>query len=276
MQRTLGLSIAALLLAGSAGSAGAKNAASFSDPAGDAADGAPDVTAIRLSNDDVLQLQFQITLPNRAELGNDDVVFVWIDADGDPSSGVPGHGAEFLVGAFGGLFLTASASRWTGSGFERLSDPVNSTFERSARTLILSVNNRAFDGPRNFVFSIEATIETVHTAKDETGSFSYAVIGDTKAPRVQAAAASGKRGRVVSLRYRVVDENPTSEVIEVFRGTRRIARFGKKLRPFVQRNVVAGWLVPRRLRPGRLRYCVVAEDESRNRSAPACAPLRVR
>src|SRR5438874_7557569 len=73
---------AALCLAGVTGASGS---ATFTDPAGDTATAAPDLTNVTVSNDDQGLITFHITVANRSALGPDDVVAVLIGTD-DPSA----------------------------------------------------------------------------------------------------------------------------------------------------------------------------------------------
>src|SRR5215207_5501638 len=76
-----------------AGAAIAANSGSFSDPSGDA-DTAPDVTALRISNDDAGTVKIEVTLGNRSALTPDDEVTIGIDADQNPDSGGVFYGAD--------------------------------------------------------------------------------------------------------------------------------------------------------------------------------------
>jgi subtilisin family serine protease len=100
---------------------------------------------------------------------------------------------------------------------------------------------------------------------------------DTIAPQVQAFAASGQRGRLVKLRYRLVEAaGRTSEEIRVFRGSRRIARFWTDMAPIKSgATYYTTWRIPRRIQPP-LAFCVRATDPSANVGGWSCARIRIR
>jgi hypothetical protein len=92
---------------------------------------------------------------------------------------------------------------------------------------------------------------------------------------VRAYAAAGRRGRILKLRYRVLDDRgQTSERISVYRGRRLVKTISRALR--TTENSFAYWVTwraPRARVAGR--FCVRASDAARN-AATSCAPLRVR
>jgi thermitase len=101
-------------------------------------------------------------------------------------------------------------------------------------------------------------------------------VADRKAPSVKAYAVGGRHGSLLKLRYRVGDEaHQTAEQISVYRKTRLLRQYKRPLRQ--TDGVIAYWVTWRapRLR-GAYRFCVRATDAAGNRSAPACAGIRVR
>lgn len=276
-------SLLVALLALLATPATAKNAATFDDPAGDASAGAPDLTTVRVSNDDVHQLTFEITLSNRPSFGANDRVVVWMDVDRDPFTGRTSGaaaGADFSVSATGvqnPLAQSAVLTRWnldTGEALPQVR--VHFGYDTQRRVLTLSFNQFALGRSGDFTFTLQSFAPGSIDNAPDTGSFAYQVIGDRTAPVVRASGASAKRGRSATLRYRIEDDNPTSETVTITRAGRRVARLTRALRPFTQTNVTVRWRVPQGLAPGQLHYCVVAIDESRNRSRPGCAGIRVK
>jgi hypothetical protein len=282
MRVSIGTAVAALLLLGLGGSAAAKNSVSVSDAAGDAPGGAPDIASVTVSNDDVLLLTWKIALGDRPELFEGDVITVWLDTDGEVRTGQTGTGYDYSISGAGPtrnrILRFAEFRRWfdnqtvfTGAVVFSEWDPVN-------RVVSLSVHHRFIEGAPTFrvaVTSGRVGSAARDLAPEAGGSIPYEVIGDRAKPAVKAFAAKAKRGKQATLRYRVVDENPTSEQITLFRGTKRIARFSTRLRPFVQRNLSFRFYVPTRFGRGTFRFCVVAQDEWRNFSEPGCASLRV-
>jgi hypothetical protein len=112
----------------------------------------------------------------------------------------------------------------------------------------------------------------------KSASATFAGNADQAAPRVAALPSSGKRGEVARLRYRVTDNSGKSrEWATVYRGRKRLARVRGPLDQ-ADRGVLfyfLRWRVPATLAPGKLRFCVTAQDQTGNRSKPSCAPLRV-
>lgn len=98
---------------------------------------------------------------------------------------------------------------------------------------------------------------------------------ETVPPKVGALPSSGKRGRLAILRYRVSDNSGRAAgTITILRGRSVVARTRQKLASVRPGKIYrAGWLVPRSLAPGTLRFCVIAVDEAGNRSKQSCASL---
>ena len=97
------------------------------------------------------------------------------------------------------------------------------------------------------------------------------------APRSEALPSSGRRGRVAQLRYRASDNTGrVRALVTVHRGRAKLAT---RRRPLVavrpDRVYRTPWMVPRRLSPGLLRFCVVAVDAAGNRSRQSCAILSI-
>ena len=92
---------------------------------------------------------------------------------------------------------------------------------------------------------------------------------------MHAYPATGRRGRVVKLGYRVRDDRgETAETISVYRGARLVRTIARPLRQTDDSVPYwAAWRAPRTRMTGR--FCVRASDGARN-VATSCAPLRVR
>ncbi|HEU0305116.1 MAG TPA: hypothetical protein VFR32_11110 [Gaiellaceae bacterium] len=98
---------------------------------------------------------------------------------------------------------------------------------------------------------------------------------DPTPPRVKALASSGELGKVVQLRYRVVEASGRSrETATVFRGARRLATISGPLHA-VESDALFYFLPWRSTARGELRFCVVSSDASGNRSTRSCAALDV-
>jgi hypothetical protein len=101
---------------------------------------------------------------------------------------------------------------------------------------------------------------------------------DIRKPFALAFPSSGARGGTAKLRYAASDDSMRAR-FTIRITTRTGATAGRVTAPFhvIQpvRITTISWRVPRKA-SSRLRFCLVAIDAAGNRSAPACAPLRVR
>lgn len=86
----------AVLLA--AGAARASNAETYRDPLGDTV-GAPDVGAVRVTNDDAGRLLFSVGVPGRRGLEAGDAYVLWLDVDLNERNGTGGY--EYAVVVIG-------------------------------------------------------------------------------------------------------------------------------------------------------------------------------
>jgi hypothetical protein len=101
---------------------------------------------------------------------------------------------------------------------------------------------------------------------------------DITKPFALALPSSGARGGTAKLRYAASDDSMRAR-LTVRITTRTGATAGRVRSPLhmlqPERIAAITWPVPRKA-SSRLRFCLVAVDAAGNRSAPACAPLRVR
>jgi hypothetical protein len=101
---------------------------------------------------------------------------------------------------------------------------------------------------------------------------------DTHPPRVKALPARARRGTIAKLRYRLSEDSGESrELVTILRGTRRIGLVSTGFGAVDPGTAAyyATWRVPKTLRAGALRFCVVSMDHASNRSRPSCAALTV-
>jgi trimeric autotransporter adhesin len=111
---------------------------------------------------------------------------------------------------------------------------------------------------------------TMDAAKEVEARFA-----DTAAPLVKARPGAGKRGKTVRLRYSVTDASGRVTVrVKVLRGKKQLAAIAHPAAAIRAGDSVA-WRVPASLKPGALRFCVVATDPAGNTSASSCAALRI-
>lgn len=100
---------------------------------------------------------------------------------------------------------------------------------------------------------------------------------DTRAPKVKAFAASGRRGTKVSLRFSVSDNSGKATVAFGIFQSKRMIRSGRWSSVQNGRYHIA-YNVPRRLNPKvrSLVVCVLAVDAAGNRSTTSCARLTIK
>jgi hypothetical protein len=101
---------------------------------------------------------------------------------------------------------------------------------------------------------------------------------DIRPPQVYPQPANGRRGTTVRLKYAVLDDSErTRDVVRVSAGRTLKAVLRTPLRTAVYfRPHSVTWRVPKSLKPGKLKFCIVATDPSGNKNAPICAQLLVR
>jgi hypothetical protein len=267
-----------------AGAALAANSGSFFDPSGDA-DPAPDVTGLRISNDDAGTVKIEVTLGNRSALAPDDEVTVGIDADQNPDSGGVFYGADLelsLIGATPMLLLPAADGYYHESplpaSFQASSAGGVATFSFNASELGLTSNGFQ-------VYALGYVSGTVDTAPD-IRTYDYRLVpgssppplpADRRAPLDEALKSSGVHGKVVRLWFFAADgRGQTSDTIRVLRRGRMIKRVVTRFadsNPFFAYNVA--WRVPKTVR-GKLRFCVSSIDRAKNRGKESCAALTIR
>jgi hypothetical protein len=101
---------------------------------------------------------------------------------------------------------------------------------------------------------------------------------DVRAPLVTTYPASATRGRPATLRFDVFDDSGrTKATVRVYESGTPVATLSTPMTFAIgTRHARVSWQVPAKLHSRQLRFCVVAEDPSGNRSARSCAPfLRV-
>jgi hypothetical protein len=253
--------------------------ATFTDPSGDGK-GAPDIASVTVSNDNKGLLTFRISVagsPASAWFG------VAFDTDRNAATGAPDSlGAEYFLGYEPGK-NAVSFERWNGSEWVTAAhESVNVSAD--AASVALSVNASELGGIRSLDFWTRSLIgESVDAGTyddaPDNGVYSYAfeLAADTSPPHVRALPSSGRAGRNIRLTYEVYDDSSprTYERIRVFRkGTviwTRTVVYGTSEQGV---DYWVNWKPPRRL-VGTFRFCVESWDDSKNKSAPSCARVRV-
>jgi len=104
-----------------------------------------------------------------------------------------------------------------------------------------------------------------------------ATFNDVAPPSLAAVASGGVAGRLVKLHYRASDNsNAASFQGRVLRGTRAIAQLTAPSASLVKQGVRwVPWTAPSKL-TGTFRFCLTAVDAAGNKSAPSCAPLKLK
>jgi hypothetical protein len=106
-------------------------------------------------------------------------------------------------------------------------------------------------------------------------SATFGRVADPTPPRVKALASEGDRGKIVQLRYRVVEASGKSrETATIFRGERRLATISGRPHE-VDPEALFYFLPWRSTARGKLRFCVTSTDAAGNRSQASCAPLHI-
>ena len=101
---------------------------------------------------------------------------------------------------------------------------------------------------------------------------------DIRPPQVYSQPATGTRGTSVKLKYSVLDDSErTKDVVRISAGSVQKAVLRTPMRTAIyQRPHSVTWKIPKSLKPGTLRFCIVATDPAGNHNAPVCMHLKVR
>jgi len=138
-------------------SAVSANSATFTDSTGENP-ASPDITTIVVSNTDAGTLSFRFNIPNRAQLGQDMVMLLWVDSDNNAATGSPGPedppGSDYVFELVRGeIFLY----RWDGTGFtRRFGDPssVTLTYAYANGSLTVRINASELGNTRRLRFYV--------------------------------------------------------------------------------------------------------------------------
>jgi len=101
---------------------------------------------------------------------------------------------------------------------------------------------------------------------------------DIRPPQVYPQPATGRRGTTVRLKYSVLDDSErTKDVVRISAGAtvKAVLRTPVRTAVYARPHSVT-WRIPTSLKPGMLRFCIVATDPTGNKNAPVCTQLRVR
>lgn len=149
--RALLLACVALAAAAPAGAsldgqaAGAAASSTYTDATGDS-NGAPDITGADVSNDAAGVITMRIAIPNRAQLGSDDALGLWIDADANEFTGP----FEYRIFKFSfGAFL----DRWDGAAWQPMAPPGSLVIGWQSSQLVVAFNRADLGIGDSFGFS---------------------------------------------------------------------------------------------------------------------------
>jgi hypothetical protein len=163
--------------------AGGVNSQGFTDPPGDS-ELAPDITSVAVSNDDEGTLTVRVTVPNRGTWAPDDFLGVYLNTDGNASTGcVNTHGGDYTL-AFLGKAATLTnyffLLHCRGSAFDTstLQASFKGTLDLAGHALTFSVNRRDIGSPKQlsmFLISTSQKAKYLDVAPD-SGDWPYDVI----------------------------------------------------------------------------------------------------
>ena len=171
----------------------------FTDPAGDSGT-APDITAVNVSNDDVGQLTFDVTLATA--YGPDAIFSLYFDTDLNGGTGDPNElGADYVL-YDDHASHTFSLMQWGGTDW--VDAPSEATIGVSiaadGKGITFSVNRSVLGGTGSFNFlaySYEnATSDAFDDAPSGTGSWAYKLKPTIVLSVAGAKAAAAKAGAV--------------------------------------------------------------------------------
>jgi hypothetical protein len=172
--------VVALLVATAAGGANSK---AFSDPTGDS-ELAPDMTSIAVDNDDEGTLTVRVTVPNRDTWAPDDFLGVYLNTDGNVSTGcVNTHGGDYTLAFLGkAATLTNYFALLHCAGPDYDTSTLQGSFKGSidpvGHTLTFAVNRRDIGSPKRlsmFLISTSQNAKYLDVAPD-TADWPYDVI----------------------------------------------------------------------------------------------------
>ena len=143
-----------------AGRAAALGSASFTDPAGDAEAGAPDLTAVTINGDPANgTITVTVTAPGYTPVAQDALerdVDVWLDTDKNTSTGST-SGSEYVLNGWNDS--TGSwwdMGHWDGSSWQSVPQSATMSATRSGDVLSWTINTADIGGATGFSFYVSA------------------------------------------------------------------------------------------------------------------------
>jgi len=140
---------------------------------------APDITSIRVSNNDPGLIRFRINVANRPQLGADMLFDIFVDTDRRASTGSGGlAGVDYVLEVAGG---DVNLFRWDGTNFTRRGgDPSAASLSYSYRRgLTAQISAADLGNTRGFRFFVSATSGV--TVDPDTGDLDFTNAHDNTA-----------------------------------------------------------------------------------------------
>jgi hypothetical protein len=199
--RTVAFACLVLAAAAAAAPSGAAVAVSgtFDDASGDAG-AAPDITQVVVSNDAAGVITMRIAVPNRPQLGFNDGIILWINADQNAATGSFGDEYRLEKFAFGTFFL-----RWDGSAWQPFT-PGSLLVRWETGQLVVSAARADLGIGAAFDFDAAGVQVTGEDANawpwddaPDFGSWTYTIVFAPTLGPAKVQPARPKAGRLVSV-----------------------------------------------------------------------------
>jgi hypothetical protein len=182
-----------------ASSAATSEPTSFTDPTGDAG-AAPDITTVKVSNDDVGQFTFDVAFAT--PYGSDAILALYLDADMNESTGNPSElGADYLF-YDDHASHTFSLLEWNGTDWEDAPSTatVSLSIAADGMSITVSANRSVLGGTSAFNFVVYAFPSGSSDEEDDapsgSGSWQYKLKPTVLLSLGGAKANPAKAGRV--------------------------------------------------------------------------------
>lgn len=188
--RLLLVAFASGALIASAPAALAEAPVSLADPQGDAIGSAPDITTTVVSNDDAGNIRFRINLANQIHLARDSSLYLYIDADRDPTTGSASvQGADYMLEVDGSLGAYA-LSRWSEPLWQPVAPAPGRVNDWSGLTITLNKLDLGGTTAFNFFVRTESGSANRADVAPTTGTWAYALgTGGALTPEIRRLSA---------------------------------------------------------------------------------------
>lgn len=188
--RLLLVALASGTLIASASAAHADAPVSLADPQGDAVGSAPDITTTVVSNDDAGNIRFRINLANQIHLARDSSLYLYIDADRDPTTGSASvQGADYMLEVDGSLEAYV-LSRWSEPLWQPVAPAPGRVNDWSGLTITLNKLDLGGTTAFNFFVRTESGGADRADVAPTTGTWTYALgTGGSLTPEIRRLSA---------------------------------------------------------------------------------------